>query len=139
MARRRAYVDEYAVLLNWAVALPGAGAVRALQAEHALSERQARRYVGAALVRPEGWRCQSTRRCSPFVRRRRLIAGLRLTGCPAQAIAVPERRCVTGNDRRDDERDDRERSAQGAGDLGAGGPERQREEGTAARQLAWLR
>ena len=31
-----------------------ADAVRALQAEHALSERQARRYVNAALERPEG-------------------------------------------------------------------------------------
>jgi hypothetical protein len=28
--------------------------VRALQSEHALSERQARRYVNAALERPEG-------------------------------------------------------------------------------------
>ena len=31
-----------------------ADAVRALQAEHALSERQARRYVNAALGRPDG-------------------------------------------------------------------------------------
>ena len=31
-----------------------ADAVRALQTEHALSERQARRYVNAALERPEG-------------------------------------------------------------------------------------
>ena len=34
--------------------LAPADAVRALQAEHALSERQARRYVNAALERPEG-------------------------------------------------------------------------------------
>lgn len=31
-----------------------ADAVRALQAEHALSERQARRYVNAAIERPDG-------------------------------------------------------------------------------------
>jgi hypothetical protein len=31
-----------------------ADAVRALQAEHRLSERQARRYVNAAVARPEG-------------------------------------------------------------------------------------
>lgn len=44
--------------VNRAVALLGrrspADAVRALQAEHGLSERQARRYVNAALERPEG-------------------------------------------------------------------------------------
>ncbi len=34
--------------------LASADAVRALQAEHGLSERQARRYVNAALQRPEG-------------------------------------------------------------------------------------
>jgi hypothetical protein len=58
MALRRAYADEYAVRVNRAVVLLGdlvpADAVRALQAEHGLSERQARRYVNAALERPEG-------------------------------------------------------------------------------------
>jgi hypothetical protein len=58
MARRRAFADEYAVRVNRAVELLGdltpADAVRALQAEHALSERQARRYVTAALARPDG-------------------------------------------------------------------------------------
>ena len=58
MASRRAYADEYAVRVNRAVELlvdcSPADAVRALQAEHALSERQARRYVNAALDRPEG-------------------------------------------------------------------------------------
>ena len=34
--------------------LTPADAVRALQAEHVLSERQARRYVNAAIERPEG-------------------------------------------------------------------------------------
>ena len=58
MALRRACADEYAVRINRAVELLGdvspADAVRALQAEHGLSERQARRYVNAALERPEG-------------------------------------------------------------------------------------
>jgi hypothetical protein len=58
MALRRAHADEYAVRVNRAVALLGrrspADAVRALQAEQGLSERQARRYVNAALERPEG-------------------------------------------------------------------------------------
>jgi hypothetical protein len=58
MASRRAFADEYAVRVNRAVELlfdcSRADAVRALQAECALSERQARRYVNAALERPEG-------------------------------------------------------------------------------------
>jgi hypothetical protein len=58
MAVRRAHADEYAVRVNRAVELVAdrspADAVRALQAEHALSERQARRYVNAALERPDG-------------------------------------------------------------------------------------
>ena len=58
MASRRAFADEYAVRVNRAVELLAdrspADAVRALQAEHALSERQGRRYVNAALARPEG-------------------------------------------------------------------------------------
>src|ERR687898_2401004 len=58
MASRRAYADEYAVRVNRAVELlvevSRADAVRALQAEHVLSERQARRYVNAALEQPGG-------------------------------------------------------------------------------------
>ena len=58
MASRRAFADEYAVRVNRAVELLGdlvaADAVRALQAEHALSERQARRYVNAARATPDG-------------------------------------------------------------------------------------
>ena len=58
MARRRAYADEYAVRVTRAVELlvdlSPADSVRALRAEHGLSERQARRYVSAALERPEG-------------------------------------------------------------------------------------
>jgi hypothetical protein len=58
MASRRAYADEYAVRVNRAVELLAdrspADAVRALQSEHALSERQARRYVNAARAMPGG-------------------------------------------------------------------------------------
>jgi hypothetical protein len=58
MASRRAFADEYALRVNRAVALlaqrSAADAVRVLGAEHALSERQARRYVTAALARPDG-------------------------------------------------------------------------------------
>jgi hypothetical protein len=58
MASRRAFADEYAVRVNRAVELlvelTPADAVRALQAEHALSERQARRYVNVAIERPDG-------------------------------------------------------------------------------------
>jgi hypothetical protein len=58
MALRRAHADEYAVRVKRAVELlvdcSSADVVRALQAEHVLSERQARRYVNAALERPDG-------------------------------------------------------------------------------------
>ncbi len=58
MALRRAHLDEYAVRVNRAAALlrdlSPAEAVRALQAEFGLSERQARRYVNVARERPDG-------------------------------------------------------------------------------------
>jgi hypothetical protein len=58
MALRRAYADEYAVRVNRAAALlrdlAPADAVRALQAEFGLSERQARRYVNVAAEWPDG-------------------------------------------------------------------------------------
>ena len=58
MASRRAFADEYAVRVNRAVELlvevSPADAVRVLQVEHGLSERQARRYVNAARERPGG-------------------------------------------------------------------------------------
>ena len=58
MASRRAFADEYAARVNSAVELLAdrsvADAVRALRAEHALSERQARRYVTAARATPDG-------------------------------------------------------------------------------------
>jgi hypothetical protein len=58
MALRRAYADEYAVRVNRAAVLVRdlmpADAVRALEAEFDLSERQARRYVNVALEQPKG-------------------------------------------------------------------------------------
>jgi hypothetical protein len=58
MAVRRAHADEYAERVNRAAVvvrkLSPADAVRALQAEFGLSERQARRYVNAGLERPDG-------------------------------------------------------------------------------------
>ena len=58
MAGRRAFADEYAARVNRAAELlagrSAADAVRALQVEFALSERQARRYVNAARAMPDG-------------------------------------------------------------------------------------
>lgn len=58
MASRRAYADEFAVRVNRAVVLlvgrSPADVVRGLQDEFGLSERQARRYVNEALMRPDG-------------------------------------------------------------------------------------
>ena len=58
MSLRRAYADEYAERVNRAVILvrrlSPSDAVRALQAEFGLSERQARRYVIAGLEQPDG-------------------------------------------------------------------------------------
>ena len=55
---RRACADEYAVRVNRAVELlvefSPADAVRGLQGEFGLSERQGRRYVNAAVERPGG-------------------------------------------------------------------------------------
>lgn len=58
MARRRAHADEFARRLNRAAELlcerPPSAARRALQVEHGLSERQARRYIRAAERTPQG-------------------------------------------------------------------------------------
>ena len=58
MALRRAHADEYAVRVNRAVELAAdlapADVVRALQGEHGLSERQARRYFNVARATPAG-------------------------------------------------------------------------------------
>jgi predicted HicB family RNase H-like nuclease len=81
MASRRGFADEYAVRVNRAVELlvdlSPADAVRALRAEHELSERQARRYVNVAIDRPEG--VAVPERTSVFTVRLApsLIAGLR--------------------------------------------------------------
>lgn len=81
MASRRAFADEYAVRVNRAVELlvdrSPANVVRALRAEHSLSERQARRYVNVALERPGG--VAVPERTSVFTVRLApsLIAGLR--------------------------------------------------------------
>src|SRR5438128_10849988 len=101
MASRRAFADEYAVRVNRAVELlfdcSPAEAERELQAEHALSERQARRYVNAARVTPGGVAVPErttvfTVRLAPS-----LIAGLRqharsrgltLSATVAQAVSV---------------------------------------------------
>jgi hypothetical protein len=101
MASRRAFADEYAVRVNRAVELLAerspADAVRALQSEHALSERQARRYVNAARVTPG--RMAVPERTTVFTVRLApsLIAGLRrharsrgltLSATVAQAVSV---------------------------------------------------
>ncbi len=81
MALRRAHADEYAIRVNRAVVVlrerSPADAVRALQVEHRLSERQARRYVNVALTRPEG--VMVPERTAVFTVRLEpsLIAGLR--------------------------------------------------------------
>ena len=81
MASRRAYADEYAARVNRGVELlvdlSAADAVRALRSEHALSERQARRYVNAARATPDG--LEVPERTAVFTVRLApsLIAGLR--------------------------------------------------------------
>jgi len=88
MAVRRAYVDEYAVRVNRAVELLAEGspadAVRALQAEYVLSERQARRYVNAAVERPGG----------VVVPERTVLFTVRLA--PSLIAGLRERACASG-------------------------------------------
>jgi hypothetical protein len=85
MALRRAYADEYAVRVNRATVLlrdrSPADAVRALQAEFGLSERQARRYVNAGLEQPDG--VPVPERTAVFTVRLApsLIGGLRKRAC----------------------------------------------------------
>jgi hypothetical protein len=101
MASRRAYADEYAVRVNRAVELLAdlapADAVRALQAEHALSERQARRYVNAARATPNGVAVPErttvfTVRLAPSLiaglRRHARSRGLTLSATVAEAVRV---------------------------------------------------
>jgi hypothetical protein len=99
MASRRAFADEYAVRVNRAVELladlSAADAVRALQLEHSLSERQARRYVNAAIERPGGLSVPErtvvfTVRMAPsLIARLRVVArsrGVSLSATVAEAI-----------------------------------------------------
>ena len=101
MASRRAYADVYAVRVNRGVELlvdrSPADAVRALQAEHGLSERQARRYVNAALARPEGVVVPErtavfTVRLAPSLiaglRRRARLRGQTLSAAVAEAVEL---------------------------------------------------
>jgi hypothetical protein len=96
MAVRRAFADEYALRVNRAVELlvdrAPADAVRVLEGELGLSERQARRYVSAARERPGGVAVPErtavfTVRLAPS-----LIAGLResarLRGVSLSAVAA---------------------------------------------------
>ncbi len=100
MASRRAYADEYAVRVNRAVELladrSAADAVRGLQAEFDLSERQARRYVNEALARPDGVAVPErsavfTVRLAPSLigglRERARADGLSLSAATAAAVA----------------------------------------------------
>ena len=101
MALRRAYADEYAVRVNRAAVLVRervpADAVRALQAEFDLSERQARRYVNVALEQPEGLPVPErtmvfTVRLSPS-----LIGGLReRAGASGQTLSAVTAEAVRG-------------------------------------------
>jgi hypothetical protein len=101
MASRRAFADEYAVRVNRAVELLAelapADAVRGLQTEHALSERQARRYVSAARATPDGVPVPErttvlTVRLAPSLiaglRRQARLRGLTLSATVAQAVSL---------------------------------------------------
>jgi hypothetical protein len=101
MASRRAFADEYAARVNRAVdllaELTPADAVRALQAEHALSERQARRYVNVALERPGGVAVPErtavfTVRLAPSLiaglRERARVSGQTLSATVAEAVRL---------------------------------------------------
>jgi hypothetical protein len=101
MALRRAYADEYAVRVNRAAVLVRdlvpADAVRALQAEFDLSERQARRYVNVALEQPEG--VSVPERTAVFTVRLApsLIGGLReRAGATGQTLSAVTAEAVRG-------------------------------------------
>ena len=98
---RRAHADEYAVRVNRAVELPvdlsPADAVRGLEAEYGLSERQARRYVNEALVWPDGVVVPErtvvfTVRLTPSLiaglRERALASGVSLSAATAAAVGA---------------------------------------------------
>jgi hypothetical protein len=101
MALRRAHADEYAVRVNRAVELLAdrspADAVRGLQSEYGLSERQGRRYVNEALARPDGVVVPErtvvfTVRLAPSLivglRERALSSGVSLSAAVAAAVGA---------------------------------------------------
>jgi hypothetical protein len=101
MALRRAYADEYAERVNRAAVLvrevSPADAVRALQVEFGLSERQARRYVNAGLERPDG--VPVPERTAVFTVRLApsLIGALReLAGASGQSLSAVTAEAVRG-------------------------------------------
>jgi hypothetical protein len=101
MALRRAYADEYAVRVNRAAALvrdrSPADAVRALETEFGLSERQARRYVNLGLERPDG--VPVPERTAVFTVRLApsLIGGLReRAGASGQSLSAVTAEAVRG-------------------------------------------
>ena len=101
MAVRRAYADEYAERVNRAAVLvrdrAPADAVRALQGEFGLSERQARRYVNAGLERPDG--VPVPERAAVFTVRLApsLIGGLReRAGATGQTLSAVTAEAVRG-------------------------------------------
>ena len=101
MSLRRAYADEYAERVNRAVILvrrlSPSDAVRALQAEFGLSERQARRYVNAGLEQPDG--VPVPERTAVFTVRLApsLIDGLRtLAGVTGQTLSAVTADAVRG-------------------------------------------
>jgi len=104
MASRRAYADEYAVRVNRAVELlvgvSPADAVRALQDEHRLSERQARRYVNVAQATPNGVAVPERTRVFTVRLAPSLIAGLRgrarSSGQTLSATVAEAVRCYLG-------------------------------------------
>ncbi|HEX2703595.1 MAG TPA: hypothetical protein VHM72_09210 [Solirubrobacteraceae bacterium] len=103
MALRRAYADEYAVRVNRAAVLVRervpADAVRALQAEFELSERQARRYVNVALEQPDGVPVPVPERTMVFTVRLApsLIGGLReRAGATGQTLSAVTAEAVRG-------------------------------------------
>ena len=98
--RRRARADEYAERVNRAVVLLGgcspAAAVGALQVEHGLSERQARRYVRAAQAAPSGMAVPERTAVFTVKLPGSLIARLRGRAVAASARRRP-RRCGWGS------------------------------------------
>src|SRR5580704_3741335 len=90
MALRRAYADEFAERVNRAAVLlrrlSPADAVRALQAEFGLSERQARRYVNAGPERPAVFTVRLAPSLIGGLRGRAGVTGQTLSAVTAEAV-----------------------------------------------------